>query len=71
MTDTKTPSPAQNGEITWENEFKALPDDEKIKVRACAKKFGVPLMHAFYRAKGLGLLVETPAAPAPRVEGSE
>ena len=45
--------------MQWEEEFAALTDEQKAKVRHCARHFGVPLMHAFLRAQSLGLI------PAP------
>ena len=45
----------------WTDEFNDLSDDHKRRVRFCAQRFGVPLMSAFFRAKGLGLLNEETA----------
>ena len=47
----------------WEGEFGALPAETQARLRAAAMHFGVPLIAAFHRAKGLGMLAQAPIDP--------
>ena len=49
----------------WEDEFNSLSPEQQGKIRHCAERFGVPLIAAYYRAKDLDVIEDTPS-PQPR-----
>lgn len=48
--------------LGWKDEFDALPAHVQARVRVVVECFGVPLIAAYYRARGLGLLEDAESA---------